>query len=371
MELSTEIERWRAEIRSDGYAMSVGELITLYRDNELDIHPEFQRYYRWTPLQKTRLIESLLLGIPLPSIFVAQQQNGVWDVIDGLQRLSTIFQMVGVLRDEKDKQVPPLRLEGTKYLPTLHGKKWESDNPDEELGVDNQLLIKRAKIDVKIVLRESSESSKYELFQRLNTGGSQLTDQELRNCVLIAANRDAFQWLETLRDDENFKLCLALTDRAILEQYDTELVVRFLVFRRLAQGEFKNIGDIGEFLTERLVNLGENLRTNPRLKEREESAFRLTFKVLAQELGDNSFKRFDVYKERYLGGFLLSTFEAIALGIGYNYRALRTKDGWPALGEKSRALWTNDIFQKYSGSGVRASSRIPEIIPLGRGLFAP
>lgn len=56
----------RAEIRSDGYPMSIGELINLYRDGELDIHPEFQRFYRWNDEQKSRLIESILLGIPIP-----------------------------------------------------------------------------------------------------------------------------------------------------------------------------------------------------------------------------------------------------------------------------------------------------------------
>ena len=94
MGLDQEIEAKRAEVRTDGYPMSIGELINLYRDGELDIHPEFQRFYRWSPEQKSRLIESIMLGIPIPSIFVSQREDGVWDVIDGLQRLSTIFELV-------------------------------------------------------------------------------------------------------------------------------------------------------------------------------------------------------------------------------------------------------------------------------------
>src|SRR5437870_10728564 len=88
MGLKDEIAQRRAAIHTDGYPMSIGELINLYRDGELDIHPEFQRFFRWSNEQKSRLIESLLLGIPIPSIFVSQRENGVWDVIDGLQRLS-------------------------------------------------------------------------------------------------------------------------------------------------------------------------------------------------------------------------------------------------------------------------------------------
>ena len=102
--------------------MSIGEIISLYKENEMDIHPEFQRFFRWTIEQKSRLIESILLGIPIPSVFVAQREDGIWDVIDGLQRLSTIFEFVGELRDEKGEKRPALRPLGTPYLPSLAGK---------------------------------------------------------------------------------------------------------------------------------------------------------------------------------------------------------------------------------------------------------
>ena len=98
MSLDQEIKDRGSEIHSDGYAMSIGELMNLYRDGELDIHPEFQRFYRWSVEQKSRLIESILLGIPIPSIFVSQREDGVWDVIDGVQRLSTILEFAGELK---------------------------------------------------------------------------------------------------------------------------------------------------------------------------------------------------------------------------------------------------------------------------------
>nr|WP_230944622.1 DUF262 domain-containing protein [Burkholderia stagnalis] len=75
--------------------MSIGEILNLYKDKELDIHPEFQRVFRWGIQQKSRLIESLLLGIPLPSLYVSTNDLGVWEVIDGVQRLSTIFEFMG------------------------------------------------------------------------------------------------------------------------------------------------------------------------------------------------------------------------------------------------------------------------------------
>src|SRR4051794_12792401 len=120
-ELQDQVDRQRREIHTDAYSQSISEWISLYENNEIDIHPEFQRFFRWTLLQKTKLIESILLGIPIPPIFVSQRDDGVWDVVDGLQRLSTIYQFVGILRNEDGSRVDPLILEGTPYLPKLEG----------------------------------------------------------------------------------------------------------------------------------------------------------------------------------------------------------------------------------------------------------
>ena len=85
--------------------MSIGELANLYRDEEIDVHPEFQRLYRWSDYQKTKLIESVMLNIPIPQIYVSQNEEGVWDVIDGVQRLSTIFQFMGILKDDEGEKL--------------------------------------------------------------------------------------------------------------------------------------------------------------------------------------------------------------------------------------------------------------------------
>jgi len=370
MGLIEQIADRRSEIRTDGYPMSIGELTNLYRDGELDIHPEFQRFFRWSEEQKSRLIESLLLGIPIPSIFVSQREDGVWDVIDGLQRLSTIFQLIGLLRDEQDNEIPPLILKGTKYLPSLAGKQWENDDPSVALGNEAQLLIRRSKLDVKIVLRESGETSKYELFQRLNTGGSQLSDQEIRNVMLIMINADAYRWLTELAKDSNFQTCTAVSDRLASEQYDLELALRFLVFRKLDEKKLGGIGDIGEFLTDTMVEIGQP-DTFSSFKIREEKAFKFTFEKLAQALEFNSFHRFDPVRGRYLGMFLISAFEAISMGFGYHFEQFENGAKIPDIPSIAESLWSQAEFINNSGSGVRASSRIPAIIPLGRRLFAP
>lgn len=386
MSLQQEIDEKRVGIRSDSYSMSIGEMASLYENKELEIHPEFQRFYRWGVEQKSRLIESILLGIPIPSIFVSQRSDGVWDVVDGLQRLSTIFEFMGVLRDENDKVIPPLMLEETKYLPSLKNTVWDlSDLSDQEtsqpvqaslieetdvrpkaLTQAQRLLIKRAKFQVNIILKESDERSKYDLFQRLNTGGSSLSSQELRNCILVSINPNMYSWLRELSRDENFTSCVNLTDRAVEEQYDVELVLRFLVFRSLEGEILRNIGDLDDFLTKKMEDMALSKEFD---REKESRCFKETFALLAATTKGNSFRRYEAAKNRFLGGFLVSAFEAVALGIGYNLDFI-TKQ--PINVEaKIKELWQMKEFTGSAGSGIRASTRIAKTVPLCRKVFKP
>ncbi|GCE03959.1 DUF262 domain-containing protein [Dictyobacter aurantiacus] len=386
MDLQQEIDARRAEIRSDNYAMSIGELISLYENEEIDIHPEFQRFYRWDAWQKSRLIESLLLGIPIPPIFVSQREDGVWDVVDGLQRLSTIFEFAGVLQDEHKKVKPPLVLMETKYLPSLNGVVWGDSSEDQQhklqlrqtslideapsapkaLNKTQRLLIKRAKIQVSIILKESDERSKYDLFQRLNTGGSSLSSQELRNCILVSTNHHMYEWIRDLSQDENFTSCVSLTDRAIDEQYDVELVLRFLVFRSLEGEILKNIGDLDDFLTRQMEKIALSKDYD---MEKESTYFKGTFSLLANTTKGNSFRKYDAAKNKFTGGFLVSAFEMVALGIGYNLDFINTHP--VDIEEKIKQIWSTREFTRNSGSGVRASTRIAKTIPLSRRLFRP
>jgi hypothetical protein len=364
--LQEEIDKTRAEIRTDGYSVSIGEWISIYEKAELDIHPELQRFFRWSIRQKSRLIESILLGIPVPQIFVAQRADGVWDVVDGLQRLSTIYQFVGILKDEDGKELPALTLERTKYLPSLEGKRWEDEaQPDQSLTPAQRLLIKRAKIDVSIILKESDEAAKYELFQRLNTGGSMLSDQEVRNSILVMLNRKFYNWMKELSRDQGFVNCVGLSDRAVEEQYDMELVLRFIVFRTLQPSALSNLGDLGDFLTDQATALAENKAFD---YPGEENAFRETYSVLSEQLGSDAFRRYDSQRQRFVGGFSVSAFEAVAIGIGYNYKKAKGKSD--KIPERVKEMWSDPKFTENSGSGIRASSRVPKIIPYGRSKFA-
>ncbi|MBD2666494.1 DUF262 domain-containing protein [Richelia sinica] len=371
MGLQEEIDKMRPEIRSDHYSMSIGEWISLYEDKSINLYPEFQRFFRWSTVQKTRLIESVLLGIPIPPIFVAQREDGVWDIVDGLNRLSTIYEFIGKLKDENNNYVEPLILEGTKYLPSLAGKKWEDDdNPQNSLTQHQRLLIKRAKIDVTIILKESDDKAKYELFQRLNTGGSIATVQEVRSCILVMYNREMFNWMKKLSQNELFRDCVGLSEKSIAEQYDMELLLKFLVFRNLEEDKIVNISNnLNEFLTDRMIEISQNQNFD---YSEEENAFNKTFEILNQHMGIDSFRKYSLTKDKFLGGFLVSAYELIALGVGYNYKKLSNSS--INIREKVKQIWIdteNTILSSQGWSNANAQRRITRLIPLGRKLFQP
>jgi len=374
MGLQEELESKRKEIRTDSYSMSVGELISLYENREIEIHPEFQRFFRWSPTQKTRFIESLLIGLPIPQIFVSQREDGIWDVVDGLQRLSTIYEFAGVLRDEKGEVKTPLILELVDALPSLLGKRW--DNPDDlenSLDQTQRLLIKRAKIDLAILKQESDPMAKYELFQRLNTGGSIATDQEIRNCLLIMSNRDIYSWLRRLSQNDAFQSCISLSDKARQEQYDLELLLRFLIFRSMDEKTLEKIPykEISDFITRWTIDFSDKSEMNYQM---EESAFNTTFKILSEQLEENSFRKYNHQKNKFMGGFLVSAFEAIALGIGYHHERLAVAaNSQNKVPELVKGLWLDTRFTSSlggsPGGSINTRKRIQNILPIGRELF--
>jgi len=373
--LQEEIDKTSKEIFADSYPMSIGELMSLYKDDELDIHPEFQRVFRWSLLQKSKLIESILLGIPLPSIFVSQRNDGVWDVIDGVQRLSTIFEFIGIFKDENGNILPASRLLKTKYLPSLEGKVWESDEESNSLTNAQRINFKRSKINIQIIRKESDPNIKFELFQRLNSLGTSLSDQELRNCLLIMLNRDFYYWLKELANYEPFLSSLCLTDRVLEEQYNLELALRFIIFKNVTEEELKDIKGLtylGEFLTDKMIQYAKSEVFN---KENEARVFKNTFDFINNTLGENAFKRYNTERNKFEGKFLLSSFEAVGIGIGSNIENWISKTVDTKLIEdltaRANSLWSDNTYLRNIGSGVHFNVRILAIVPLGKKIFRP
>jgi len=363
MSIDEEIQEHAASVQTTSYSMSVSELAAMYKANELTLHPEFQRFFRWTQEQKSRFIESLLLGIPIPPVFVSERPDAKWDVIDGLQRISTILELMGDLRTEEGTFLPPLVLTRTHYLPDLEGQRWPNCSTENVLSEAAQIRIKRARIDINIVRSTSDEDVKYEVFQRLNTGGSLATDQEVRNCLLVMTNRDYFKWIKLLADHEGFNNSLSLTDRSIEEAFDMELVIRFLVFISKTPVELQRIDELGSYLSYQSVAQAKdaNFQYN-----KFESSFKRTFNFLSELLQEDSFRRYDSGKHRYVGPMLVSIFEVVAIGLGYHILNGAELPSPELFKEKHKTLWPELGPKPFVGSGIRASTRIPQTIEFGR-----
>lgn len=366
MSLQNEIDLKSKEIHSDSYAMSIGEIASLYKENELDIHPDFQRIYRWSEVQKTRLIESILLGIPIPSIFVAQRADGVWDVIDGLQRLSTIFEFMGILKNEKGIVKPPLKLLKTAYLPSLNDILWETkENDEKSLDQTQRLIIKRSKVDVQIVKRESDKEAKYELFQRLNTGGSKLSEQEVRNCLLVMMDKERYNWIKELSNNTDFKECITITERGLNQAFDNELVIRYMIYRNTPPEDISRSTDLSDLITKQMISFIEDPDFD---FEDEKQSFIKTFKLLRNALNEDTFRKYSKEKSRFQGPFSISAFEAIIPGLSKNIDQY-SEDDTELIISIIKELWDDPDFKEHSGAGLRAADRVKYLFPISTKIF--
>ncbi|MBS1537691.1 MAG: DUF262 domain-containing protein [Bacteroidetes bacterium] len=353
--LLNEVLKGRQEYITDGYSMSIGEIASNYKEGEIDINPDFQRKFRWSDHLQTKLIESILIGVPLPSIFVYQNDKGIWEVVDGVQRISTILQFMGELKDENGAKLPASTLIKTKILPSLDGITWQS-MPKEPLQLD----FRRTKIEVKIIKSASHTNAKFEVFQRLNYG-STLSGQEFRNAVLIMRDKNLFNWLKELAESPDYIKCLDLTDRWKDEQYDYELVLRLFLFSLYAD---KPIYRVDDFINDNFIYNDDNSLMQKIEKgdfdlASEKDKFLKTFNLL------NKAKGSDVFKKGGRGTqFIESYFESIAIGIYNNI------DSYSDTSMDIELIVNKiDSINSVIPRAANTSSRIPLTVKFGKEYF--
>lgn len=190
------------------YDFSVGQLAADVKSNKiLLIDVPYQREYVWDDAKASRLIESLLLNVPIPVCYFAENEDGTWEVIDGLQRAQSIVRFVG----------GDLRLKGLLVLSELNGRLFE------ELPARDQRRLETRTLRFVVVTDESHPDIKFDVFERLNTGAVKLTSQELRNCIYRGVLNDG---LKKLAADKNFRAALGKSRDNRMR--DEELVLRFL-----------------------------------------------------------------------------------------------------------------------------------------------
>ncbi|WP_216603073.1 DUF262 domain-containing protein [Vibrio coralliilyticus] len=351
-----EIETATHQLKTDNYAMSIGEIINLYRDGDMILDPAFQRLFRWEDGQKTKLIESILIGIPVPEIFVAQKSDHTWHVVDGVQRLSTILQMAGVLDN-----YPPLTFESCKYIPSLEGQSWKT------LPAELQRSVKRSKLKITILRTTDSDEAQYELFQRLNTGGTNLSVQEVRNCVILMFDEELYNLINELKNYPNFLNCLTLKEEDYEQEEHMELILRMFIGYN-NQVKYEEHGQINKIVISEFIDKETIRLVNTADYNAFSSAFKRTFDMLNLTLGENTFKKYDSQINKFKGGFNVSIFEILTIGIASNIDSVSSL-GSKALEEKIKDIQSEEEIVKSLGRGVRAIKRFRDTTLFSRAYF--
>ncbi len=368
--LDKEIEDAKRLVKTDAYQMSVGELVNMYRDGELIINPDFQRLFRWEIGQKSKLIESLLLGIPIPSIFVFEKEDAKWELIDGLQRVSTLLEFMGVLRNpETNQNERPIALVATRYLPSIDKVVWEKSPTVSEIPFADQvalpaplqLAIRRSRLSVEILKRPSSNETKYDLFQRLNAGGTQANAQELRNVIVIMVSPAYHQFMRECAHRQSYLTVLSASPDQLEKQRDMEYVSRLLVHTYV---QYDGKLDVEEFIDKSIVELAI-------AGEMHSAAviFNSTFDLLNQAYGANALRRFSSGQPG--GRVLLAAYECIAVGVAKNIAHIQAKpDPVHFVRQRISDFWQSRSIDDLFVAGLRGTVRIQRTIPFGANWFA-
>lgn len=185
-DITAQFDAQRKKVDVDNFDVTVRELVRMVEEGEIDRAPEYQRKFRWDEERESRLIESVLLGLPVPTIFMATNKDGTWELVDGLQRISSLVHFLG--DPEKLKVIigkeSRLRLKGLEKLSLFNGKIFE------DLPEPIRLHLSKRALRVTSLSDKSDLDVRFDTFERLNTGGIALSPQEIRSCVYQGALSD-------------------------------------------------------------------------------------------------------------------------------------------------------------------------------------
>lgn len=274
-----QINRGRKKFRVDHFDILVSEYVARFNNGKIILDPPYQRTFRWDIVNQSQLIESVLLGLPLPPIFVFSNQNALWEVIDGVQRTTTFCNF---LNDKVNKHI----FEGCEILTELNGKSY-SDLPE---FVKNSLGNVRLRIE--IIEDTADIQSQYLLFSRLNSNGINLSPQELRNFLIYKINPDFYNKINDLKNNELFKSAIDFKSSRKEKQEDLEYVIRFFLSRKFAldKPSPNSYNKIDNLITAEIKEFLEN--NTPVSLEKEYGIFVETFAFINNLLGPNSFRYF-------------------------------------------------------------------------------
>lgn len=323
-------------------------LLSRLKRGALDLQPDFQRTAGiWSDVNQSRLIESLLLRIPLPTLYAAESGEESWAVVDGIQRLSTIARFVepGVIG------VSPLKLRGLEYLRQYEGLRYD------ELPPALQTRIEETELIVHLIRAGTPEPVKFNIFARINTGGRPLTPQELRHALIPGKAREL---LKELAESPAF-LEATLGSVSPKRMADREMVLRFLAFR-LTPPEQYTRGDLDAFLRQamRLIN-----DLPPQRIRRLSDEFADAMRAAEEIFGKHAFrKRF--HGQEYRAPVNKALFESVSVNLAelppgelgiLTRRRDAVEEGFLELMDSSALPWaisggTGDVRKVHTRFGV-------------------
>jgi hypothetical protein len=263
-------------IRVDPKVYSVRQILDMINDRELDLAPDFQRRRVWKPRQKSLLIESLLLRIPLPAFYFSADADGLLQVVDGVQRLSTIFEFV---------QEDSLSLDHLEYL------------GDELFGMTYQQLkgslwarrILNTQISANVIDPQTPIAVKFDIFRRINTGGSPLNSQEIRHCMSHERSR---AFLKDLCESPNFIQAVGPKIVNHVRMVDRELALRYAAFKLLNSiSQFHSYTSMEDFLTEMNRKIDDPKETSDRDLSRLSTQFDRSMGYAFELFGLHAFRK--------------------------------------------------------------------------------
>lgn len=271
---TTEVPKKIRILQTQAYDKSVSDLVSMIRSRDISLDPDYQRNYIWDNKKASLLVESILLSVPIPVIYVAEEIDSRWTVIDGLQRLNA-------LRRFCDNE---FRLTGLPVLTELNGLQYSRLNPKASRILRNGILR------IIVVLQESDPDIKYDIFLRLNRGSIKLNEQELRNCLYRGKFNNL---LKELRTYPNFLNCLRMS--APNKRFnDAELALRYLA---LSENYDRNTGKVGGYRNRMKTFLNKHMASKSSVSDEELAAiskkFKNTVDKVFQIFGNNAFVRVD------------------------------------------------------------------------------
>lgn len=340
-----ELATQRRKVDFDSYDITVDELVRRVHRKRIEISPAYQRQFRWDHERQSRLIESLLLGIPVPPLFMATNvdasEGTSWEVVDGLQRLLSLVNFIGDTDTRKSTALTgdSLSLTGMEKLESLEGFAFNELPPDIQNGLEDRPIRV-------IVLNDKSDLQvRFDLFERLNTGGIRLTDHEVRECVFMG---DFINLLVELSEMEEFKTVVRLAKGNQKDGTAQEYVLRFFAFHdRYKQFDHS----VKDFLNEYC----EYGASRPRLSARRK-LFKETFEYLAEVFPDGLKSR--------KGTTPVNLYEGLAVG------AALALDQDPDLDYPSSVAWVSSAEMRNVTTGATNNrSRVTGRIELSRDHF--